>query len=120
MKTTIILFAALLIGCEYSQRAASIDTAKVDATKWSVKATEWPLGESRYCLFFAEGFAGCWEQRDDSKGENYNRDDHPNDHEYLMRATFPEKVKQALAQGHNQKVYCARDESMHLSCPYGF
>ena len=60
-----------------------------------------------------------WERYDPLKGEPYNRDDHPNDHTYLIRASLPENVKQALAEGHNQRVFCARDEAMHLSCPRG-
>ena len=117
-RTTIII-AVLLVGCEHAPQRASIDTAKIDATEWEVKATEWPLGEERSCVFFPEGFAGCWEQYDDLKQEHYNRDDRPNDHTYLMKAGLPENVKQALAQGHNQRADCARDEYMHLSCPRG-
>ena len=118
-RTTIII-AVLLVGCEHPAQRASIDTAKIDATEWEVKATEWPLGEERVCVFFGgQNFAGCWEQYDDVKGEHYNRDDHHNDHTYLMKADLPENVKQALAQGHNQRVFCARDEAMHLTCPRG-
>lgn len=122
MRTTIII-AVLLVGCEHPPQQASVNTAelaKIDATEWEVKATEWPLGEERVCVFFGgSNLAGCWEQYDDLKQQPYNRDDHPNDHTYLMKAGLPENVKQALAQEHNQRAYCARDEYMHLSCPRG-
>lgn len=118
-RTTIII-AVLLVGCEHPAQRASIDTAKIDATEWEVKATEWPLGEQRVCVFFGDSnFAGCWEQYDEASQGPHNRDNHPNDRTYLMRASLPENVKQALAEEHNQRVFCARDEAMHLTCPRG-
>lgn len=79
-----------------------------------------PLGEERVCVFFGgTNFAGCWERYDAVKGDFYNRNDHRNDHTYLMRTSLSQDVKQAVAEEHNQRVYCVRVEYMHLSCPRG-
>lgn len=121
MRTTIII-AVLLVGCGHLPQLSNNTTevAKINGTKWEVQATEWPLGEERVCVFFGgQNFVGCWEQYDEASQGPHNRDNHPNDRTYLMKADLPENVKQALAQGHNQRVFCARDEAIHLTCPRG-
>lgn len=116
-----MIIAVLLIGCQLPSMDPAArwkPIAEIGRIEWEVKSTEWPLGEGRYCYLFPadEPFAGCWEQYDDLKQQPYNRNDHPNDHAYHMKASLPENVKQALAEGHNQQAFCARDEAMHLSC----
>jgi len=115
LGTLWIVLPLVLVGCGHTK---TFHKVVVHSTEWS--------GDAKICNFFGVGDgglndAGCWETEEvglDSDMEYYNRDDHLNDHTYIMDVEVPTDAYQRLSDQKDtmQKFYCTKDGKAHLLC----
>ena len=85
----------------------------------TVKAMEWPVHDTRVCVFFGQGpttnpIVGCLENEDGSS--YFNNNDRQPDHLYLVDLDMPKEKYQTISEGRNVVVHCIRDSYTHIAC----